>query len=247
MEAHTPLAATLLMTGCRQARPVDSYGKPFSEFTDSDIPSQGSFHHPGMSYSTSPSSLSYDNKNHPLNLLEENQCHDSVCLSNDHSHHYSGAIHTSLPDETALFVASYLHQLRLTFGTDMTLDQAIRICGGQWDTPDPKPTHGQMGKDNFVSNLSSPSMSYTSSQSSGSATRQSTPSGRIYFRSSAVTQTDHEIFQDGGRLKVRCHEGTCSGNVLMKDNYARHVREHHRGGKRKAGGSSIRRVNSGMK
>lgn len=44
-------------------------------------------------------------------------------------------MHTSLPDETALFVASYLHQLRLTFGTDMTLDQAIRICGGQWDTP----------------------------------------------------------------------------------------------------------------
>lgn len=244
MEAHTPLAAALLMTGCRQSRPVDSYGKPFSEFTDSDIASQGSLNHSGMSYSTSPSS--YDNKNHPLNLLEEYQCRDSVCLSN-RSHYYSGVMHTSSPDEMALFVASYLHQLRLTFGTDLTLDQAIRICEGQWDTPDPKPTHDQMGKDSFVSNLSSPSMSYTSSQSSGSATRQSTPSGRIYFRSTAVTQTDHEIFQDGGRLKVRCHEGTCSGNVLMKDNYARHVREHHRGGKRKAGGSSIRRVNSVMK
>ncbi|KAG1763054.1 hypothetical protein EDD22DRAFT_889022, partial [Suillus occidentalis] len=222
MEAHTPLAAALLMTGCRQTRPVDSYGKPFSEFTDSDIASEGSLDRSGTSHFTSPTSLS------------------------NYSHHYSGVMHTSLPDETALFVASYLHQLRLTFGTDMTLDQAIRICDGQWDTLDPKPTHDQMGKDSFVSNLSSPSMSYISSRSSGSATRQSTPSGRIYFRSSAVTQTDHEIFQDGGRLKVRCHEGTCSGNVLMKDNYARHVREHHLGGKRRAGGSSIRRVNSGM-
>ncbi|KAG2101530.1 hypothetical protein BD769DRAFT_186902 [Suillus cothurnatus] len=156
-------------------------------------------------------------------------------------------MHVSLPDETALFVANYLHQLRLTFGTDMTLDQVIRICSGQRDTADPKSTHGQMGRDDFVSNLSSPSMSYTGAQSSGSATRQSTPSGRAYFRSGVVTRTNHEIFQDGGRLKVRCHEGPCSGNVLMKDNYARHVREHHLGGKRKAGGSSIRRVDPGMK
>lgn len=215
---------------------------------DSNIESQGSLNNPGMSYSTSPSSPSYDHSHYPLNLLEENQCHDSVCLSNDHSHHYSGVMHASLLDETALFVANYLHQLRLTFGTDMTLDQAIRICGGQWDIPaDPEPTHGHMGKDDFVSNLSSSSTSYTSAQSSRSATRQSTPSGKVYFRSSAVTQTDHEIFRDGGRLKVRCHEGPCSGNVLMKDNYARHVREHHLGGKRKAGGSSIRRVNPGLK
>jgi hypothetical protein len=112
---------------------------------------------------------------------------------------------------------------------------------------DPKPTHGQMDNDDIISNISSPSTSYTGSQYSRPATRQSTSSERIYFRSSAVTQTDHEIFRDGGRLKVRCHEGTCSGNLLMKDNYARHVREHHLGGKRKAGGSSTRRVNPGMK
>ncbi|KAG1822639.1 uncharacterized protein BJ212DRAFT_817567 [Suillus subaureus] len=244
METHTPLAAALLMTGCRQARPIDSYEKPFFEFTDSSIASQGSLNHSGMNYSTSP--LSYDNNHHPLNLLE-NQCHNSVCLSDHHSHHYSGVTHVSLPDETSLFVANYLCQLRLTFGTDMTLDQAIRVCGGQCDTPDAKPTHGQAGRDVFVSNLSSPSMSYTGAQSNRSATRQSTPNERAYFRSSAVTQTNHEIFRDGGRLKVRCHEGPCSGNVLMKDNYARHVREHHLGGKRKAGGSSIRRVNPGMK
>ncbi|KAG2365129.1 hypothetical protein BDR07DRAFT_1399931 [Suillus spraguei] len=103
-----------------------------------------------------------------------------------------------------------------------------------------------MGKDDFVSNLCSPSTRHTGTQSSRSSICQSTPSGRVYFRSSAVTQTNHEIFQDGGRLKVKCYESPCSGNVLMKDNYARHVREHHLGGKRKAGGSSIRRVNPGM-
>ncbi|KAG1879251.1 hypothetical protein F4604DRAFT_561695 [Suillus subluteus] len=246
MEAHTPLAAALLMTGCRQAHPIDSYRELFPEFTDSNIASQSSLNHSGMSYSTSQSS--YVNNHHPLNLLEGNQCRDSVSnLLKGHSHHYSGVMHASLPDETALLVANYLHQLRLRFGTDMTLDQAIRICGGQWDTPDPKPMHSQMGRDDLVSNVSSPSTSYTGAQSSRSATRQSTPSGRAHFRSSAVTRTNHEIFRDGSRLKVRCHEGPCSGNVLMKDNYARHVREHHLGGKRKAGGSSTRRVNPGMK
>ncbi|KAG2034584.1 hypothetical protein BDR03DRAFT_599543 [Suillus americanus] len=244
--SHTPLAAAFPMTGCRQAHPIDSYEEPFPEFTDSNIASQGSLNHSGMSYSTSPSS--YDN-HHPLNLSEENQCRDSVCLLNGDSPHYSGVMHASLPNETSLFVANYLHQLRLTIGTDMTLDQAIQICvcGGQLDTPDPKPTHGQMGRDDLVSNISSPSTSYTGGQFSRSATRQSTPSGRAYFRSSAVTRVNHEIFRDGSRLKVRCHEGPCSGNVLMKDNYARHVREHHLGGKRKAGGSSIRRVIPGMK
>ncbi|KAG1751035.1 hypothetical protein EDB19DRAFT_1674589, partial [Suillus lakei] len=246
MEARTPLAAVSLMTGCRQARPIDSYGEPFSEFTDSDIPGQGSLNNSGMSYSTSQPSFSYDNSHHPLNLVEENQSHGSVCLSNVHSHHVSGVTHASLPDETALFVANYLHQLRMTFGTDMTLDQAIRMCDGRWDTPDTHSVHRQMGRDDFFSNISSPSMSHTGSQSSGSQTRQSTPSGGVYFRSSAVTETAHEIFRDGGRIKVRCHEGLCSGNVLMKDNYARHVREHHLGGKRKAGGSSKRRVNPGM-
>lgn len=74
--------------------------------------------------------------------------------------------------------------------------------------PDPKPTHAQMGRDHFVSNYSSPSTSVQSSRS----TRQSTPSDRVYFRSGAIAQTDHEIFQDGGRLKVKCYEGSCSGN-----------------------------------
>jgi len=37
----------------------------------------------------------------------------------------------SLPDfGTALFVANYLHQLRVTRGMDLTLDQAIQICSG---------------------------------------------------------------------------------------------------------------------
>ncbi|KAG1898229.1 uncharacterized protein F5891DRAFT_1239840 [Suillus fuscotomentosus] len=197
MEARsTPLAAEFPMPGCRQVCLIDSPG-PFPEFMDSDIVGPGLLSHSDMSYqdSTSPPSL-----------------------SNDHSHHYSGTMRASLPDETALFVANYLHQLRLKFGMDMTLDRAIQICIGQWDTPDPKPTHAQMGRDHFVSNYSSPSTSVQSSRS----TRQSIPSDRVYFRSGAIAQTDHEIFQDGGRLKVRCYEGSCSGNALMKDNFVRH-------------------------
>lgn len=243
MEARsTPLAAEFPMPGCRQVCLIDSPG-PFPEFMDSDIVGPGLLNHSDMSYQDSTSPPSYYNNHHPLNSLEENTCPDSDCLSNDHSHHYSGTMRASLPDETALFVANYLHQLRLKFGMDMTLDRAIQICIGQWDTPDPKPTHAQMGRDHFVSNYSSPS---TSVQSSGS-TRQSIPSDRVYFRSGAIAQTDHEIFQDGGRLKVRCYEGSCSGNALMKDNFVRHVREHHLGRKRKTGGSSIQRVNLGMK
>ncbi|KAG1873281.1 hypothetical protein C8R48DRAFT_669882 [Suillus tomentosus] len=199
MEARsTPLAAEFPMPGCRQACLIDS-SRPFPEFADSDIVGPGSLNHSGMSYHDSASPPS---------------------LSNDHSHHYSGTMRASLPDETALFVANYLHQLRLKFGMDMTLDRAIQICIGQWDTPDPKPTHAQMGRDHLVSNYSSPSTSVQSSRS----TRQSTPSDRVYFRSGAIAQTDHEIFQDGGRLKVRCYEGSCSGNALMKDNFVRHLR-----------------------
>ncbi|KAG2065784.1 hypothetical protein BDR04DRAFT_137060 [Suillus decipiens] len=132
MEAHTPLDAASLMTGCRRICPIDSHGEPFSEFTDPNIANQGSLNYSGMSYSTYPG---YDDNYHPLNLLE-NQCHESACMLNDHSYHNSGVIHASSPGETqtALFVANYLHQLRLSFGTDMTLDQAIRICSGQWDT-----------------------------------------------------------------------------------------------------------------
>lgn len=44
--------------------------------------------------------------------------------------HDSDAIHTSLPGET-----SYPHQLHVIHGMDMTLDQAIQMCGGQWDIP----------------------------------------------------------------------------------------------------------------
>lgn len=47
-----------------------------------------------------------------------------------HFHTDSGAIHTSLPDGT-----SHLHQLHIIHGMNMTLDQAIQMCGGQWDIP----------------------------------------------------------------------------------------------------------------
>jgi hypothetical protein len=40
----------------------------------------------------------------------------------------SGVMHVTLPDKTALFVASYLHQLRVIHGMDLTIDQAIWIC-----------------------------------------------------------------------------------------------------------------------
>ncbi|KAG1797875.1 uncharacterized protein HD556DRAFT_247374 [Suillus plorans] len=135
MEARsTPLAAEFPMPGCRQACLIDSSG-PFPEFTDSDIMGPGSLNHSGMSYHDSTSPPSYCDNHHPLNSLEENPCPDSDCLSNDHSHHYSGTMRASLPDETALFVANYLHQLGLKFGMDMTLDRVIQICIGQWDTP----------------------------------------------------------------------------------------------------------------
>ncbi|KAG2131820.1 hypothetical protein DEU56DRAFT_452399 [Suillus clintonianus] len=247
MEPHTPLTAALLMTGRRRALPIDSYGEPFTELTDSNIPSQGSLNGLDMNHSTFSTSLSYDNNYRPLDLLEPSQTHGTTHLSKIHSHHDCGITDASSLDETALFVANYLHQMRLTFGTGMTVDQAIRICSGQWDTPDPDPMHGQMGIDEFGSNISSPSTSHTGSQSSRSATRQSSPSERASFRSSAVMQTDHEIFRDNDRIKVRCLEGPCNGNVLMKDNYARHVREHHFGCKRKVGGSSRRGVRLGTK
>jgi hypothetical protein len=37
-------------------------------------------------------------------------------------------MHATLPDKTALFVASYLHQLRVIHGMNLTIDQAIWIC-----------------------------------------------------------------------------------------------------------------------
>ncbi|KAG0704819.1 hypothetical protein DFH29DRAFT_909955 [Suillus ampliporus] len=111
---------------------------------------------------------------------------------------------------------------------------------------DLNPVYGQMGRDEFSVNISSPSTSYAGSQSSRSSTSQPRLSGRVSFRSNVVRQTNHKIFRDGGRTKVRCLEGPCSGNVLLKDNYARHVRERHLGGTRKTGGSFRRGVDPGL-
>lgn len=174
----------------------------------------------------------------------------------------SGAVHASLPDKTALFVANYLHQLRVIHGMDMTLDQAIGICGGQLDIPggyfhfpflyvntltpylvaDQNPMHDQYFADTDV-----PSTSHADSQFSKSDTHEVTLSGKVPFISNAVMKTSrplikHEIFRDGSRAKVRCLEGRCNGRELMKENYARHVRELHLGEKRRAGGHIRRGV-----
>ncbi|KAG0704820.1 hypothetical protein DFH29DRAFT_997307 [Suillus ampliporus] len=244
-----------------QAHATDPHEELFAEFSNS--PRQDFFNASDMDYFTTPQNVEHYNNHQPLDFLKkihshgpaqwailfspENSAKEKDRLFNVHSHRDRDVIHTSLPDETALFVANYRHHWRETYDTEATIDQAIRICGGQRDTPDPNPTHGEIERDEFPVNVSSSSTSYTGSQSSRSATRRPRPSGRVSFRSSAVIQTDHEIFRDGGRMKVRCLESPCSGNVLMKDNYARHVRERHLGGKRKAGGSCRRGIRPGLK
>lgn len=102
-----------------------------------------------------------------------------------------------------------------------------------------------MGRAECLVNFGAPSSSYTDPRFSNPETCELAPNGTVPFRSGAIVKTGrpkHEIFREDGRTKVRCHEGRCRGRVLMKENYARHVRERHLGEKRKAGGHYKRRV-----
>lgn len=109
----------------------------------------------------------------------------------------------------------------------------------------PDPMHDQMGRAECLVNFDAPSSSYTDPRSSNPETCELALSGTVPFRFGTIVKTGrpkHEIFRDGGRTKVRCHEGRCKGRVLMRENYSRHVRELHLGEKRKIGGHYRRRV-----
>lgn len=88
-------------------------------------------------------SLDYSNNQHFPEPLEYNRgsaqyafifwnqlLKEMNSASRVHFHADSDAIHASLPGET-----SYPHQLHIIHGMDMTLDQDIQMCGGQWDIP----------------------------------------------------------------------------------------------------------------
>ncbi|OAX40727.1 hypothetical protein K503DRAFT_768324 [Rhizopogon vinicolor AM-OR11-026] len=193
----------------------------FSEIMDSDNASQGFLNSSGMDHLTSPYNIFDYSNNHPsLELLERNPSHGSAHPPRVQLHPDSGVMRASLPGRTALFVAN---------GMDVAIDPAIRICDGQWDIPvaNANPMYNQMGRAECLVNISALSTSYADPRSSTSET----------------ARPKYEIFRDGGRTKVRCHEGRCSGRrVLMKENYARHVRELHLGEKRKTRGHCRRGV-----
>ncbi|KAG1743217.1 uncharacterized protein EDB91DRAFT_1126289 [Suillus paluster] len=216
MAAHAPSSVTLT-TEYGRAHAADPHEEPFAEFPGPNAASQG-FLNSGMGYFTSPQSLAYCDNHYLLNLMEQNYAHGSAHhafllpgkstkeldgLSKTHSYYDSGVMRTSLQDEAALFVPYHRHQWRETYGTEATMNQAIRMCEGQRDTPDPNLLYSQMGRDELSVNISSSSTSHTGSQSSRSATHRLRYSGRA-FRSKAVRQINHRIFPDGDRMKRQC-------------------------------------------
>ncbi|OJA21007.1 hypothetical protein AZE42_02347 [Rhizopogon vesiculosus] len=179
----------------RQAHAVNPCMRLFSEIMDSDNASQGFLNSSSMDHPTSPYNIFDYSNNHPSpELLEHSPSHGSAQVQ---LHPDSGVMRASLPDGTAIFVAN---------GMDVALGQAIRICDRQWDIPvaNANAMYDQMGRAEYLVNISASSTSYADPRSSTSETCELTLSGRVPFGFGAVLKTatpKHEIFRDGGRTK----------------------------------------------